>query len=328
MNKDRIKSWVNQNIIVFAFVVLFIIFSILSPAFLNVSNVLNITRQISFRGIAAVGMMMIILTGGIDLSIGSTIELINVFCPMLMVKLGLSPILAIFASFGVAFLIGLCNGLLVAKVKIPPMIATMALMNIGYGAAYLVTGGQPVFGFPDSFAAFGQGYIGILPTPTIIMFLMFLIGGFVLKKTVFGRSLYAIGGNEEAARLSGVNVDRVKIIAYVMNSLFTCVAGLLMLSRLMSGTPNTGRGFEFEVITAVVLGGVSISGGYGRLFSVVFGVFIIGVLNNGLTLLGLDTYWQYVMNGIVLVLAVGMDYASRRRAVTAATKAQSAEQKQ
>lgn len=314
--RKKTWNWVKQNMIMFAFVALFIIFGFLSPVFLHSDNLLNITRQISFRGIAAVGMMLVILTGGIDLSIGSTVQLVNVICPLLMVKQGVSPFVAILACFGVALLIGLFNGLLVAKVKIPPMIVTMASMNAINGAAFLISGGQPVFGFDDSFAFMGQGYLGIIPIPTIIMFGMFIIGAFVLKKTTFGRSLYAIGGNEEAARLSGVNVDRTKIWAYVLNSLFACAAGILMLSRLMSGTPNTGKGFEFEVITAVVLGGVSVSGGSGRVFSVIFGVLIIGVLNNGLTLIGLNTYWQLVFNGLVLVLAVSADYISKRRSST------------
>ena len=221
MNKKNVKSWMNQNIIVFAFVALFIVFSILSPAFLNLNNLLNITRQISFRGIAAVGMMMIILTGGIDLSIGSTIELVNVLCPTMMVKMGVHPILAILISLLMSAVVGFCNGFLITKYNIPPMIATMAFMNILYGAAYLISGGQPVFGFSDGFALMGQGYIGMIPIPTLIMILMFVLGAFILKKTVFGRSLYAIGGNEEAVRLSGINVDKVKIMAYIMTVSYT-----------------------------------------------------------------------------------------------------------
>ena len=315
---NAVKKWINHNVIVFAFLGIFVIFSIISPTFLNVDNLLNITRQISFRGIAAVGMTMVILTGGIDLSIGSTIEILNIVCPTMMVSYGMSPFMAILISFCLSLAVGLANGILITKVHIPPMIATMAFMNILYGGAYIISGGQPVFGFPDSFAKMGQGYIGEIPIPTVIMILTFVAGGIILTRTTFGRSLYAIGGNMEAARLSGIKVDRVLIIAYIMDSLFTCVAGLLMLSRLMSGTPNTGRGFEFEVITAVVLGGVSVSGGAGRLFAVFFGVMIIGVMNNGLTLMGLNTYWQYVMNGIVLVIAVGLDYYSRIRASKAA----------
>lgn len=308
-----VRNWMKQNIIMFAFIALFIIFSFLSPVFLRVENLLNITRQISFRGIAAVGMMFVIITGGIDLSIGSTVQMMNVICPLLMVEYGVNAGLSVSVCLIIAVLIGLINGVLIAKLGIPPMIVTMASMNALNGAAFLISGGQPVFGFKDSFAVMGQGYLGSIPIPTLIMLAMFLIGAFVLNKTTFGRDLYAIGGNEEAARLCGVNVTRVKIAAYVFDSLFACVAGILMLSRLMSGTPNTGKGFEFEVITAVVLGGVSVSGGVGRVFSVVFGVFIIGVLNNGLTLIGLNTYWQYVLNGIVLVIAVGADYASKRK---------------
>lgn len=308
-----VRNWMKQNMIMFGFVALFIIFSFLSPVFLRVDNLLNITRQISFRGIAAVGMMFVILTGGIDLSIGSMVQLVNVICPLLMVKAGMPISVSVLACFGIALVSGFVNGFLITKFSIPPMIVTMASMNALNGAAFLISGGQPVFGFEDSFAVMGQGYIGSIPIPTIIMIIMFAVGAFVLNKTTFGRDLYAIGGNEEAARLCGVNVSRVKISAYILNSIFACAAGILMLSRLMSGTPNTGKGFEFEVITAVVLGGVSVSGGSGRVFSVIFGVLIIGVLNNGLTLIGLNTYWQYVLNGVVLVIAVGADYMSRRR---------------
>lgn len=313
MKKRAASAWVKQNVIMFAFIVLFIFFAIVHPAFLSTNNILNITRQISFRGIAAVGMMFVILTGGIDLSIGSTVQLINVICPMLMVNYDVSPTLAVLASILIGLVIGLFNGVLVGKVHIPPMIVTMASMNIVNGAAYLLSGGQSIFGFPNEFAVWGQGYVGIIPIPTIIMFLIFGIGAFVLYMTIFGRNLYAVGGNEEAARLSGTNVDNVKIMAYVASSFFASIAGLLMLSRLMSGTANTGKGFEFEVITAVVLGGTSVSGGSGRIFSVVFGVLIIGVLNNGLTMVGLNTYWQYIFNGIVLVIAVAADYMSKRR---------------
>lgn len=308
-----VRNWMKQNMIMFGFIALFIIFSFLSPVFLRVDNLLNITRQISFRGIAAVGMMFVILTGGIDLSIGSTVQLVNVICPLLMVKSGVPIPLAVLVCFAISLVVGAVNGVLITKLSIPPMIVTMASMNALNGAAFLISGGQPVFGFADSFAVMGQGYIGKIPIPTIIMAAMFILGAFVLNKTTFGRDLYAIGGNEEAARLCGVNVSLVKISAYVLNSVFACAAGILMLSRLMSGTPNTGKGFEFEVITAVVLGGVSVSGGAGRVFSVIFGVFIIGVLNNGLTLIGLNTYWQYVLNGVVLVIAVGADYMSRRK---------------
>ncbi len=306
-------NWIKQNMIMFAFIALFLVFSVLSPVFTTLDNLLNITRQISFRGIAAVGMMFVILTGGIDLSIGSTVQLMNVICPLLMVECGVSMGLSVLACFAIALVIGTINGVLVAKVRIPPMIVTMASMNAVNGAAFLISGGQPVFGFDDRFAMLGQGYIGIIPIPTIIMLVMFLVGAFILNRTTYGRDLYAIGGNEEAARLCGVNVDMVKIFAYIFDSLFACAAGILMLSRLMSGTPNTGKGFEFEVITAVVLGGVSVSGGSGRIFSVVFGVLIIGVLNNGLTLVGLNTYWQLVINGVVLVVAVAADYVSKRR---------------
>ncbi len=313
MKKKVTAAWAKQNIIMFAFIALFIIFTIICPTFTNSNNILNITRQISFIGIAAVGMMSVILTGGIDLSIGSTVQLINVICAAIMVSYGASAVIAVLVSIILALIIGLINGVLIAKVHIPPIIVTMASMNVVNGAAYLISGGQSIFGFSKDFAIMGQGYIGIIPIPTIIMFVIFAVGAFVLNMTIFGRNLYAVGGNAEATRLAGTNVEQVQIMAYVASSFFASIAGLLMLSRLMSGTANTGKGFEFEVITAVVLGGVSVNGGSGRLFSVIFGVLIIGVLNNGLTLMGMNTYWQHIFNGIVLVIAVGMDCISKRR---------------
>lgn len=306
-------NWVKQNIILFAFIALFLVFSFLAPSFTRVDNLINITRQISFIGIASVGIMFVLLTGGIDLSIGSLVQVVNVIGAKLMVEAKVSPIWAVLIVVALSIVSGLLNGLMITKLQIPPIIATMAMMNILNGIAFLISGGQPTFGFPESFAVLGQGYVGVIPVPTIVMMIMFICGAFVLKKTTFGRSLYAIGGNEEATRLSGINVTLTKLLAYVCSSLFACLAGVLMLSRLFSGTANTGKGFEFQVITAVVLGGVSVNGGAGRLFSVIFGVFIIGILNNGLILINVNTYWQYVINGAVLVIAVGADYYSRRK---------------
>lgn len=317
MKSNNITNLLKQNVIIIAFLALFIMFSLLSDAFFATTNLLNVTRQVSFMGIASVGMMMVILTGGIDLSVGSLVQLVNVLCAMLIVNAGLPWGLAVLICFAVALTSGLINGLLITKAHIPPLIVTIASMHALSGFAFILSGGRSIFGFPDSFGFIGQGHILGVPVPTIVMTVIFIITAFFLKRTFTGRCLYAIGGNEEAARLSGIDTDRVKIMAYMSSSFLSCLAGIMMLSRLFSGTANTGRGFEFEVLTAVVLGGVSISGGYGRVVSVVFGVLIIGILSNGLILLNVNTFWQNVVNGVVLASAVWIDMASRNRKIKA-----------
>lgn len=313
-SKNTPVSWLKKNVLFLAFVVIFIAFSILNKNFLSMNNILNVTRQVSFVGIASIGMMCVILTGGIDLSIGSLTQVINVAGALLMVNAGFSWPLAVLCCFGIALVSGVINGWLIAKVHMPPMIVTIASFNALNGVAFLLSGGKAIFGFPEGFKFIGQGYVLGIPFPTIVMILVFAAGAFILAKTYYGRCLYAIGGNEEAARLTGINVERQKFMAYVASALLACVSALLRLSRLQSGTANTGQGFEFEVITAVVLGGVSVSGGYGKVKGVILGVLIIGMLNNGLTLMNLNTYWQYVLNGFVLVIAVAIDIMTKNRA--------------
>jgi ribose transport system permease protein len=288
-------------------------FSTMSPAFLSVSNLVNVMRQVSMLGIVAVGMTTTLLLGGIDLSVGSQITMVNIVCAWLMAKSNLSPVPACAIGLAMSTLVGLFNGIVVAKVKMPPLIVTMATMNILEGLAFIISGGLPIFGFPRSFTVLGQGYIGPIPVPVIIMIVIFAIGSFMLNRTYFGRYFYAVGGNEEAALLSGVNVDKVKLLAYTLSGLGAGIAGIVMLSRTNSGQPLAGKGFEFQVLTAVVLGGVSVNGGSGRISNVVAGVLIIGILNNGLILMNVDTYAQMVAMGVVLLLAVGFDCLQKNR---------------
>ncbi|GAA0178347.1 ribose ABC transporter permease RbsC [Clostridium sediminicola] len=292
---------------------LIIFFSITSKVFLAPSNLFNIARQVSMLGIAAVGMAFVLLLGGIDLSIGSQITLVNIVTAWLMVNAGVNPVIASIIAIIMSTSIGFINGWIIANIKMPPLIVTLATMTVIEGLAYIICKGMPIFGFPKAFTVLGQGYIGPIPIPVIIMIVILAIGAFILNKTYFGRYFYAVGGNEEAAKLSGINVNRVKYLVYTLSGFFAGIAGIVMLSRTNSGQVLAGKGFEFDVLTAVVLGGVSVNGGYGKISNVVAGVLIIGVLSNGLVLLDVSQYVQMLTKGLVLLLAVAFDCLQKNR---------------
>jgi ribose transport system permease protein len=294
-----------------AFVILCAIFAIASPVFLKPSNLFNIARQVSMLGIASVGMTFALLLGGIDLSIGSLVTLVNIVCAGLMVQFGWNPVLACLFSIVMTTFFGLLNGLAVANIGMPALIVTLCTQTIWEGVAFILCGGLPIFGFPKGFDFIGQGYIGPIPFPVIIMIFVLLIGMVILNNSYFGRYFYAVGGNEEAAKLSGINVKMVKTLAYTLSGFFAGIAGIGFLSRTNSGQPLAGKGFEFDVLTAIALGGVSVTGGYGRVSNIVAGVCIIGVLQNGLVLLNTTQYTQMVAKGIVLFIAVAFDCLSK-----------------
>ncbi|MFW5889338.1 MAG: ABC transporter permease [Bacillota bacterium] len=294
-----------------ALIVLIIFFSIFTNTFLTFGNLINIARQISMLGIAAVGMAFVLLLGGIDLSIGSQISLVNIIGAWLMAKAGLNPVFAIIISLTVSTSVGFMHGWIIANIKMPPLIVTLASLTILEGLAFIISGGVPIFGFPKSFSVIGQGYVGFVPVPVIIMIVIMAIGSFILNKTYFGRYFYAVGGNEEASELSGIDVKKVKYLVYTLSGLFAGIAGVVMLSRANSGQAIAGQGFELDVLTAVVLGGVSLTGGYGKMNNVVSGVLIMGVLSNGMVLMNINNYYQLVVKGLVLMLAVGFDSYQR-----------------
>ncbi len=286
---------------------LVLFFSIASPAFFVPSNLFNVARQVSMLGIAAVGMSFVLLLGGIDLSIGSQITLVNIVCAWLMVHANVSPWVAVSLALVLSTSIGFFNGLIIAHIKIPPIIVTLSMMIIIEGVAYMICKGLPIFGFPKSFSIIGQGYVGPVPIPVILMVIILAIGSFILNKTYFGRYFYAVGSNEEASNLSGIHVKHVKYLVYTLSGFFAGVAGVVLLSRTNSGQVLAGKGFEFDVLTACVLGGVSVTGGYGKISHVVAGVLILGILGNGLVLLNVSQYSQMVIKGSVLLLAVAFD---------------------
>jgi ribose transport system permease protein len=311
--KERVFNILKKYGIYFALVALMVFFSIVSESFLNSDNLFNVARQISMLGIASVGMSFVLLLGGIDLSIGSQITLVNIVAAWLMVKAGAHPFLACFVSIVMSSTVGFINGWIIANIKMPPLIVTLASMTMLEGLAFIICGGIPIFGFPKSFAIIGQGYLGPAPVPVIIMTAVLAIGAFILNETFFGRWFYAVGGNEEAANLSGINVKRVKYLVYTLSGFFAGIAGIVMLSRTNSGQAVAGKSFEFDVLTACVLGGVSVTGGSGKISNVVAGILILGVLSNGMVLMNVTQYSQMLIKGAVLLVAVGFDCFQKQR---------------
>lgn len=304
---EKVTRIIKERAIYLVLIAMFLFFAIGTDAFFTTKNLLTVVRQVVVLGIASVGMTMVILTGGIDLATGSIITLVNIVTAYFMVNMGINMWVAIFLSLVIATLIGIFNGIAVANLNMPPLIVTFAAQTIFEGLAYIICGGMPIFGFSKTFAFIGQGYVGSIPFPIFILIIAFLIGGFILVKSYFGRYIYAVGGNEEAAELSGIRVKHIKYLVYALSGLFAGIAGVVLLSRTNSGQPTAGKGFEFDVITAVVLGGVSVNGGSGKISNVLAGVLIIGILSNGMVLMNVSTFMQMIIKGIILLLAVGFD---------------------
>ncbi|MGD7045717.1 ABC transporter permease subunit [Jeotgalibacillus proteolyticus] len=284
------------------------VLSILSPSFLDLNNILNILRQVSINALIAFGMTFIILTGGIDLSVGSMLALGAALTAGAMTS-GFDPILAILIGLLLGAAMGAFNGLIITKGKVAPFIATLATMTIYRGLTLVYTEGRPVTGLSDafSFQMIGKGYVFGIPFPVVTMFLAFGVLWFILKKTTFGRGVYSVGGNEEASWLAGLNVDRIKIGVYTLTGVLSVLAGIILTSRLNSAQPTAGTAYELDAIAAVVLGGTSLTGGRGWIVGTLIGALIIGVLNNGLNLMNVSSFYQQVVKGGVILLAVLLD---------------------
>ena len=277
--------------------------------FFSADNFLNIARQVSINAIIAIGMTCAILSGGIDLSVGAVMALSGTLMAGSMIA-GVPPYAAILIGLGVGLAFGLFNGFFVAYAGMPPIIVTLATMGIARGIGLIYTGGYPIDGLPEAFAFFGRGTVLGIQTPVVIMVIAFILAYLLLDKTPIGRYIYAIGGNEEATRLSGVRVARYKLFIYALSG-FTCaLAGLVLSSRLMSGQPNSGVGFEMDAIAAVVMGGTSIAGGRGSIIGTFIGALMLGVLNNGLNMMGVSPYVQNIIKGLIILFAI---YISRER---------------
>jgi len=311
--------------IILVLVVLIAMFTGFKPNFINLGNLMEILRQVSITGVIAVGMTFCLLAGQIDLSVGANAALGMTIAAMWMAAkpinpellggFNINPIIGALLGIITSLIVGLINGFFVNKVRIPSLIVTLAMMEIIRGLIYVITGAMPIFeGFEDYFRYLGQGQLfNIVPVPVIVMAIAFIIGFIVLSKTVFGRYVYGVGGNAEVARLSGINVNKIKYMVFGLSGLLSGVAGIVLLSRMNSFQPRAGLGYEFEVITACVLGGISISGGEGKLTGVLFGTLIMGVLFNGLIQVGLSEFYQMIIKGAVLLGAVALDTMSQAR---------------
>lgn len=304
---EKFKRIVKERAIYIFLILMIVFFSFANKNFFTTKNLLNIAKQASIFGIASVGMTYVILLGGIDLSTGSIISFVNIIAAYLMVNLGVHPAIAVVVSLVASTVIGFLNGYIIAQVKMPALIVTFASQTIFGGLAYIICNGVPISRFPAGFLKLGQGYVGPVPVPVIVMAVVFAIGTFILNRTYFGRYFYSLGGNEEASELSGIRTKRVKCLVYSLSGFFAGIAALVMLARANTAQPNAGVGYEFDVITCVVLGGVSVSGGSGKMSNVIAGVLIIGVLSNGMVLMNVSSYMQMVIKGIILLLAVGSD---------------------
>lgn len=292
-----------------ALVGLMIVITIINSSFLTTNNLLNLLLQVTANGFIAFGMTFVILTGGIDLSVGSSLALSSALAAGLIGG-GLPVPVAIVLAICLGGLFGMLNGLLIAYGKLAPFIVTLATMTIFRGATLVYTNGNPVTkGLSDSFLFqfLGQGYIVGIPFPVILMFLVFVILAILLHKTAFGKAVYALGGNEKAAYISGIKLNKVKIIIYTISGMMASLSGLIITSRLSSAQPTAGASYEMDAIAAVVLGGTSLSGGKGRIWGTLIGALIIGVLNNGLNIIGVSAFWQQVVKGIVILIAVLLD---------------------
>lgn len=288
------------------FMVLCLALSVISDQFLTVGNLLNVTRQVSINAIIAVGMTMIILTGGIDLSVGSIVAISGSITAGLLTG-GVALVPAVLAGLLLGMMVGMINGLVITYGKIPPFIATMGMMTIVRGYTLVYTDGRPITGFSETFRSIGGGYIGVVPVPVVIMIVIFIGAWLLLTKNRFGRYIYAIGGNEEAARLSGINTKKHLVGVYAIAGLLAALSGIILTARLNSAQPTAGMAFEMDAIAAVVLGGTSLAGGRGTIVGTLVGALIIGVLDNGLNLLNVSSFYQQVAKGVVILLAVLMD---------------------
>jgi ribose transport system permease protein len=299
--------------ILIALIVLCTLLAFLSPVFFTPENLLGVARAFSLTAIAAIGQTMVIITGGIDLSAGSIIGLSSLSAGLLLVN-GWPSMAAILGGIAVGTAFGVCNGLLITRAGLPPFIATLGTLSIGRGLIYVITRGYPVTAPRDELLLqIGQGYVGRVPMPVIIMVGVTIIATLFLGKTTLGRYIYAVGGNEEAARLAGINVNRVKMFVYTASGFLASVSGIILLSRLVSAQPTAGLGQELPVIAASIIGGTSLVGGEGTALGAVLGAAIVGVLENGIVLLGINTYAQQVVTGVAILLAVGVDIWQKRR---------------
>lgn len=299
------KIFANRTLMAFfALLILSIMLSVISPYFLTKTNILNVLRQVSVIAIMAIGMTFVIISDGIDLSVGSVLALASTITALLLLN-GQSLAISILAGLAVGMACGFISGTLIAsRIKMPPFIATLAMMSVARGLTLVITGGMPIYGMPSIFSYIGAGYLWGIPIPVVIMLVAYVIGTYFLNYTRTGLYIFAIGSNEQAAHLSGINVAKTRLTAYVISGVLSALGGIILSSRISSVEPVAGQGYELDCIAAAVIGGTSMSGGTGSLIGTFIGALVMGVLRNGLNLLDVSTYWQQVVIGVVIAVTV------------------------
>lgn len=303
---ENVKSNLKKYRSLIGLFLLCVIIAIATPRFLTLSNITNVLTQIAVNAIIAVGMSFVILTGGIDLSVGSTVALSGAVAASVVLSTGSIP-LAIIAAIIVGAVIGLINGVLVSKGKLQAFIATLATMTIFRGETLVFTQGNPISKLPESFMVLGNGSLGFLPVPILITIIVAVIAIYALSQTKLGRYIYAVGGNEDSSRLSGINTNKIKTLVYMVAGIASAIGGIILTSRIGSASPNAGTGYELDAIAAVVIGGTSLSGGEGKISGTIIGALIIGVISNGLNLMNVSPFYQSFVKGLVILVAVLLD---------------------
>ena len=312
---DTMRNWlkIRELNILSVLILVGIVISIFSPYFLTTNNLMGVFRSFSLVGIMSIGMMLVIITGGIDLSVGSVMGLSSLMTALAF-QHGLGPLPAVLSGLCAGLIVGAFNGFLITWIQLPPFIATLGTLSIGRGLMYIITKGVPLTpDVPDSFTFIGQGYFGFVPVPVVIMLLLTVCFSILMRRTRFGRHVYATGGNEVAARLSGVRTHRVKFTVYALSGLIAALAGVVSFSRFVSAEPASGFGAELDVIAAAAIGGASLSGGVGSVEGAIIGAALAGIITNGVVLLNIDTYAQQAITGCVILIAVSIDIWRVRR---------------
>ncbi|MDO4632448.1 MAG: ABC transporter permease [Eubacteriales bacterium] len=298
--------------LLFVVLIIIVVMSFLSPVFMTQKNIINILRQISMNGILAVGMTFVILTGGIDLSVGSVVGITGVICGSFLER-GMAWPLVCLIALVMALLCGFINGYLISYVGFQPFIATLSTMTIGRGFALAYSNGKPYMIKDPSFLVFGQGYTPLfhIPVPVVLLVLVCILGLVILNTTSFGRYVYAIGGNKNAAKLSGVRTQRIEMMVYIISSICACVVGMILAARISSGQPTAGESYEMDAIAATAIGGTSMSGGIGSLTGTVLGFVIIGLLSNSMNLMNINSFYQQIVKGLLIIVAVFLDMRTK-----------------
>lgn len=301
------KKWIQTYMLIFIVIGLGVILSFISSNFLTVTNLLNVVRQIAVNGILAIGMTIVCLTGGIDLSVGSIVAFSGIIAAGLLRDTSYPIIVVVLAAIAVGAVCGLYNGYFVAYWNAAPFVVTLSMMTIARGMTYVYSDGRPISNLRTEFLTIGKGSIAGIPIPTLILAVVFILGSIMLTKLKFGRYVYAVGGNENAAMVSGINVKRIKMMVYVLSGIACGIAAIILTARVSAGLPQAGESYELDAIAATVIGGTSLSGGRGRLWGTIVGAILLGIVNNGLDLLNVSSFYQQIVKGLIILGAILID---------------------